>query len=170
MIFNDLRTKTREAADRSPLSTDHRGDWIALNKVLGDERDTIVWFDTIKVDSDAAVMLDRLSPLLLEPLKSRGRWADIGRLYRDPLDELARQHATMTSRLASSSDDVDARSLANNRVVAFERFRAAATTIFAALLAAGRSTEAKALLEEASRLDPSDAMRQALAGIVIRHN
>ena len=134
-----------------------------LNGVLGDEDRTIGWFDHVKADPDAAPALARIARFLLQPLKRRGRWADIGRLYAEPLKELVFQYRAfeiatgplMQKRLGEER-------FARLRDVNAKLFRTGAAELVASLRAAGRAADADAVRQEALRLDPSSEMRATL--------
>lgn len=138
-----------------------RVDWFLLNQVLGQQDRTLEWFDRIKADPRYASVIEHCAWLLLEPLKDSQRWADIGRLYPDPLAALAELHEHVTfgsPQPAARESDSSAR-LTRYQL---ERFREDVGILYSGLRAAGRATDAKAVREEALRLDPSEEMRRAL--------
>ena len=161
--FEELRDAAGAAADAGRGSERQRRDWIVLNGILGDEDRTIGWFDRVKADPDAAPALARIARFLLEPLKRRGRWADVGRLYAEPLEELAlhyRAFETATGPLMQKrlGDERFARLPDVNAKL----FRTGAAELVASLRAAGRAADADAVRQEALRLDPSSEMRATL--------
>lgn len=138
-----------------------RVDWFLLNRVLGQEDRTVEWFDSVKTDPRYAPVIQHCSTLLLEPLKEGQRWADIGLLFSDSLAALAELHesATFGSPQPGARETEASARLTRHRL---ERFRADVSVLYSGLRAAGRTSDAKAVREEALRLDPSDEMRRAL--------
>jgi hypothetical protein len=163
--FEELRDAAGAAADAGGDSEQRRLDWIVLNGVLGDDERTIAWFDSVKADPNAAPILDQLTHFLVEPLRRRGRLADIGRLYAEPLKELTGHrlafevatHPSMQRRLGEEG-------FARVRDVMARQFRTSAAQLVASLRAAGRTADADAVRDEALRRDPSSEMRAALDG------
>jgi hypothetical protein len=161
--FEELRNTAGAAADADHGAGRQRLDWIVLNGVLGDEDRTIAWFDQVKADPGAAGAIASVSRFLLQPLRRRGRWADIGRLYAEPLKELAFQHHAfemgtgpgLLKRLGEER-------FAQVREISAKHFRTAAAELVASLRAAGRTADADAVRQEALRLDPSSEMKAAL--------
>ena len=161
--FEELRDVAGEAADAGRGSERPRLDWIVLNGILGEEDRTIAWFDHVKADPHAAAPLAQISRFLLQPLKRRGRWADIGRLYADPLKELAFQHhAFQTATSSLMQKRLGEERFARLRDVNAKLFRTGAAELVASLRAAGRVADADAVRQEALRLDPSSEMRATL--------
>jgi thioredoxin 1 len=160
--FAEIRDRAGAAADAAGLTesgAETRGDWIALNRLVGDEERTMAWFDVVKRDPAAAKLVEEVSIHLLEPLQERKRWADIGRLYIDPLAQLKHNHAITSQELPSG---VDPEMLAGLRQMMTQHFRGAAALLYGSLRAAGRNDEATAVESESLKLDPSDEMKVAL--------
>jgi hypothetical protein len=160
--FAALRSWAAAAAAAEPASATQRRDWVVLNKILGEEDRTLAWFDGIAGDPASRPVVDGVAHLLVDLLKAKGRWADLGRLFRDPLEELSFQHWAASVDLPAvpgMPDDANARV----RAVMVQQFRNAAATLVASLSAAGRAAEAQEVRDEALRLEPSDEMRTTLA-------
>jgi tetratricopeptide (TPR) repeat protein/thiol-disulfide isomerase/thioredoxin len=138
-----------------------RLDWLVLNGVLGEHERTLDWFDAVKGDPGHAGELEMGAHQLIELLVERERWADVGRLYRDPVAELTRRY-NMGALPAVRAIPPDM--LARLRQVMADSFRGHAALLLRCLRAAGRSTEATSLEAVALSLDPTDEMRQALGG------
>jgi hypothetical protein len=138
-----------------------RVDWVLLNQVLDQQDRTLEWFDSIKADPRFASVIDHCARLLLEPLKDSQRWADVGRLFPDPLAALAELHEHITFGSPRRGTRENEASAGPSRHL-LERFRAGVSVLYSGLRAAGRAGDAKAVREEALRLDPSDEMRRAL--------
>lgn len=169
--FTAIRDDAAVAADADPLSTKHRLDWVVLNKALGDEERTLAWFDGVKSAADAEDVVRSVGRFLIEMLKQRERWADLGRLYRNPLRELAFQHeALATAPLTEMSSILGGEAAAQVEELMGSQFRQAAAELYASLRAAGRAADAKAVHDEALRLDPSEKMRTALEQSPVRYD
>jgi hypothetical protein len=161
--FSALRDASSAAAPAFDL-TDWFGprvDWLLLNQVLGQQDRTLEWFDGIKADPRYAPVIVHCARLLLRPLKEGQRWADIGRLFPDPLAALAELHKFVTFGSPEGRARKSATSAAVTRHM-LERFRADVGVLYSGLRAAGRASDAKVLREEALRLDPSEEMRGSL--------
>ena len=132
---------------------------MVLNGLLGQDDRTVAWYETVK-DDPAQPIVAGCAHHLVGLLGERKRWADIGRLYADPLRELANHH-----RMSEPPPDVEIppEMLAPLKTMMAQQFRDAAALLSGCLRAAGRGPEADALEREAVRLDPSDEMKQGLA-------
>ena len=162
--FVAIRDEAGRAADADPAADNKRLDWVVLNNVLGDQERTLAWFDGVKDDTNAEATVRAVGRFLIELLKARGRWADVGRLYRDPLKELAFHHETLAqANLPMMADVLPAGALATVEKVMKTQFRKSVADLHTSLRAAGRTDDAAAVLAEALRLDPSDDMKRALA-------
>jgi hypothetical protein len=161
--FSAIRDASAAAAPAVDL-TDWFGprvDWLLLNQVLGQQERTLEWFDSVKSDPRYAPVIQHCARLLLEPLKESQRWADIGLLYSDPLRALAELHEFVTLGSPEPGARENKTSVRLRRHL-LERFRTEVGVLYSGLRAAGRTSDAKAVREEAIRLDPSDEMRRAL--------
>jgi hypothetical protein len=161
--FSTIRDTSGAAAPGFDL-TDWFGprvDWLLLNRVLGQDDRTRDWFDNIKADPRYAPVIEHCSRLLLEPLRESQRWADIGLLFPDPVAALAELHEFVTfgARQRGTRENEPSAALSRHLL---ERFRADVSVLYSGLRAAGRPRDAKAVREEALRLDPSEEMRRAL--------
>jgi thiol-disulfide isomerase/thioredoxin len=140
-------------------ATASRFDWIVLNEMLGAQEQTLAWFDAVKNDPGSAGTIDHCAHRLIDLLVERERWVDIGRLYRDPVAVLTRDHGMTTPPMGAS---VPTEMLASLREMMARRFRQRAALLLRCLRAAGRGTEAEALEAEALRLDSTHEMMKAL--------
>jgi thiol-disulfide isomerase/thioredoxin len=157
--FAEVRDRAGAAADADPAAAWLRFDWVVLNEVLGDQAATLAWFDGVKDGGVAAPVIEKVAQRLIPLLTQHKRWADIGRVYADPVAELLREHELMNVPVP---DWVDPEVMSQVSAMMAVRFRENAALLFLALRAAGRGDEARAIEREASRLDPSDEMRTAL--------
>lgn len=152
-VFSSLR----DAAERvgTPLAI---GDWVVLNEILGEPEKTLAFFDSAKARTDVREVLwfasYRITLLLLE----RQRWSDAGVLVHSPLDELRFGWECISMSMREGTEDRRDEFVALNTA----SFRKIAARLNATLRAAGRVVEADAVLEEALRLDDSEALRAAI--------
>jgi hypothetical protein len=170
--FCDIRDATADAAVAFGLrgSPAPRIDWLALNEALGEDDRTIEWFDAVNGNPDAATLIEDAAAMLLEPLKAHRRWADIGRLFPDPLTRLREISAFLGLARSFGSAVLDREHSAGVRSAALNTVRAEAALIYGSLVAAGRTDEAKLIYREAIRLDPSEEMRSALQNAPVPNN
>jgi len=158
----------RDDAEASALAPSTEGkaaaarfDWIVLNASLGEAARTLSWFDGLAPEEQSAqhtAIISRVMPMLIE----RERWADAGRLIRDPLAEL-RTHGAMLhmGRTFPMPDTVAPHRSALEETM-LEGLRKEASQLVRSLQAAGRDVDAAAVKREALRLDDSPQMRDAL--------
>ena len=169
--FAALRDDAGAAADADPTSAERRLDWVVLNNILADEERTLRWFDGVKSNPHLQDVVRGAGRFLIELLKTRGRWADVGRIYRNPLKELTFLHESFAAApLPEMSSILGGKAVDQVEEVMASQFREGAGELYASLRAAGRTAEAKAVHEEALRLDPSDEMRTALEQSPIRYD
>ncbi len=144
----------------APGSSHHDAlDFVSLNRALGDEEMTLAWFDQwTEMPAPGSELYDVGHLLIVHALAVRGRWADIGRFYADPIGSLRWARTTSCPRivaLASTEAEVKANE---------EQFRWSVRAMVYGLRAAGRPQAAEDALAEAKRLDPSPEMAAALSG------
>ncbi len=65
-------------------------DWVSLNQALHEEDRTLAWYDRVKTSPAAGESLKRVASKLRAAMLKHGRWADLGRLYTNPVDEATR--------------------------------------------------------------------------------
>jgi hypothetical protein len=111
----------------------------------------------VKDDASQADVVEQVAHRLVPKLQRRERWADIGRIYRDPLAELRSAHELI------DPEGVAPEIVEQIRAFMTESFRKKAALLATSLRAAGRNDEAAAVQAEALRLDPGDQMKAALA-------
>jgi hypothetical protein len=160
-LRDDAETASRTpSAERAGAAA--RFDWIVLNQSLGEAARTLSWFDGLSSTEQAALhtsIISRVVPMLLE----RERWADAGRLIRDPLEEL-RTHGFMLhmGRTDPELPEIVASYRGMFVETMLEGLRKEAAQLVRSLKAAGRDIDVAAVKREALRLDDSPAMRAAL--------
>jgi len=157
--FSEIRDEAEATARAGgEAAGEARFEWVVLNQALGDVPRTLAWFDAVKEAPAEVPVLAQIGPWLIPALRQRDRWADIGRLVREPLAQIQRDHevaeTTMKKVPAPLRDQLAA--------AMKHHFRDQAGMLCRALAAAGRSDEAAAVKSEALRLDDSADMKAAL--------
>jgi thiol-disulfide isomerase/thioredoxin len=146
--FELLRVEAETGRDRD--------DWIVLNEVVGDTNATLLWFDRAVKDPAQLPAIRRSGFRLDSLLIAARRWADVAVLFEDPLDEVhqAHQQLEMMKKFGTSADMED---------VSLQMFHGKVALVHAALLAAHRDAEAKAVAAAAYKLRDSPKLREAIA-------
>lgn len=127
--------KERLIAMRDALTDDKDADvtaldeWLALNRILLDDAATLAWYDEVKDDKALAGLVEHQAPNLFVLLVEAGRWADAGSVIDDPKAWLA--------QWKKSPGGAES-----------------ATWGYAALVAAGRLGEAKAIGKDMIKVLP----------------
>jgi thioredoxin 1 len=164
--FARLRAEAEAKVHAGDLSDSVLADWFALNQVLGEEERSLAWFDRIKDALPSGLEVSRLEQWLGAPLKSRQRWADLARLYPDPLAVLDRQVRLTREMLEGLEGEPQALSmpemLEGMREFAMTSLRELASDLLRSLDAAGRSAEGDQVVSRARELDSSPEMAEAL--------
>jgi hypothetical protein len=147
-------------------------DWASLCKALGEEGHVLAWFDRQGPGYAPPTELAGVVELQVVPLlRAKGRWADIGRLFRDPVLQVRQQQRMMSSVPMVTAQHPEraaeiSRSMEQTAV-------ARIALVYGALRAAGRSFEAEVVLSEARAVMPGPALEAAveklLAEIEGRH-
>lgn len=171
--FTEIRDRTAMLAGTALTgAAGLRFDWIVLNEILGENERTLAWFDSVKDDERHGSLLDRVASRLIPHLQSRGRLADIGRLYKDPVATLVRNHIAFQP--PSNVDTEPSADLPPQLHPIMRQLlemlldelpnhvREDAALMVASLFAAGRMADADAVEREALLLDPSETMRAGL--------
>jgi hypothetical protein len=160
-LRDDAETAARtSSAERTGATA--RFDWIVLNQSLGEAARTLSWFDGLSSTEQVGLhtsIISRVVPMLLE----RERWADAGRLIRDPLEDL-RTHGVMLhmGRTYPMLPEIVASYRGMFVETMLEGLRKEAAQLVRSLKAAGRDIDVAAVKREALRLDDSPEMRAAL--------
>ena len=161
--FTELRDALGVDGVPPTASPQEVADWISLSQALGDQERILDWHNR-----HAAVLEGRpdlettLRVRLVRLLTERGRWADVARFYRDPLATLRQAN----DRLAHIQKDALPAGMEAMRPRMIEGvedvMRKEAGVMVAALVSAGRESEARAVLEEIRRLSPGEKTEQVL--------
>lgn len=123
-------------------------DFVALNDILKDQKNTLDWFDKIKQKPDEVTKAKDADVLLERILINSDRWSDLLYLYPKPLDELK-------EREALSKKVMDAMQKRGVKEV-YDTLPKDAAIIYVALLAAHKDSDAKKFAAEALKLRQDD--------------
>lgn len=166
--FTDLRNEAERAIEEEKVSADDLADWIVLNRIVSDNKRTLTWFDGVKDDAHWKPMLERITYHLEDLLVKDKRWADLGKLYSDPMGLLQREQEMrqMTSK-RPLPQGIDEETRKQMEEMPLRMFRNNAGRLYAALLAAGNEKEARRVAERARELDNAPGMIAALASTAL---
>ncbi|HEY9773842.1 MAG TPA: thioredoxin domain-containing protein [Planktothrix sp.] len=144
-------------------SVNDRADWITLNALLGEDDQTLQWFDKVKTDPKAvdpycAHLLQRL-------LVSKDRWSDLVYLYPHPIDYLD-ESFQRTEEVKKASAAMSNFMTPEMLVETF--FVKPAACVYAGYLAAGKDDEAIKIGKHAIELVDTEAMHKALVSTAAR--
>lgn len=154
--FAELRDEAEQRLETKP-DWDDLGDWIVLNEVLGDEDKTLEWFDRIKQDPDKLHAASRFTYRIDGLLRERGRWADLGRLYQSPIQEVRNDVYLLQMTLERRKDQPA--DLAASQI---ENFLDTSAQTYAACLAADREDEAQEVADFLMTTHDADQARIAM--------
>lgn len=153
--------RLRDAAGESLGEAALRADFLALNEVLGESGRSLAWWDSVKHAPLAGLEND---PHLLSLLEREGRWADLGRLVRDPVAALRREAEIDQESREHLPPEMPEEFAAQLQAFMAQHLRERAAALLRAMRAAGRDSEAEAVAAQARKLDGSREMEEALAG------
>jgi hypothetical protein len=138
-------------------------DWVALTTTLGEADRVLAWFDAnsgivaTRPDLEAILRL-RLAPVL----KERGRWADIAKLFVDPLATL-RESCARLEQGRKMALPPEAEAMRPEMIQMLTAMIAEdAGLIVASLLAGGHDAEAREAVEEVRRANPGAETEEVL--------
>lgn len=160
--FTKLRDDAQARLEGEDKAFEDLSDWIVLNRIVDDQGRTLEWFDRIKDRPSAPQTIARVSHLIDDLLKEENRWADWGKLLRNP-DAKVRQNygllqMTMSVQAGQADDDQKERMTASLR----GHYRRSAGEMYSALLAAGRDEDAARVAGVVIELDDTAEARIAL--------
>lgn len=169
--FAELRDRETKAIEGEKVDQNAVGDWIVLNRIIADEAATLKWFDKVKSEPRWRQVLERQMYQLEDLLDKHNRWADIGRLYPDPLETLERDHEILQmmpkTRLPAGMDEEMRKRLEE---MPKRMFQDKAGRVYASLLAAKREDDATKFAAKARELDDKPAMVAALIRTALKAN
>jgi hypothetical protein len=136
------------------------GDWVVLCDVVDENARVLEWFD--RMGPSASPVHDKSIELRLSRLlRAEGRWVDMGRLYPDALRQL-RDQMRMLDRIPGLTAQRPEHA-AQVRANIEQHVVAEVGALHAALRAAGRDSDAQAVLEEARKLMPGAQLETSVA-------
>lgn len=165
--FLAFRDEAGRALGGEKVDPEALDDWLVLNGIVGEPEHTLAWFDEVVDQPSWQPLLVRFEHRLDDVLEAAGRWADLARLYPDPVAELRgkREMSEMTNRVMK---DEDAEREAMFQEANARSLRRTAGRLYACMLAAGRDEEALAVCEEALGFDAKPQMRMELVRWALR--
>ncbi len=144
--FAGLRDRYGPSIEKGRPKREDVVDWIALNKVVGEEDVTLAWFDRIKDSADGRRLIGYAEIHLYELLAGRKRWADAGRILRDPVGHARR--LVEIRKQVGGTEDLMRQPEAKREMIREHQgqlFRREFLDLYAACLAAGREREAESV-------------------------
>jgi thioredoxin 1 len=157
--FTELRDKTGKALDGEKVDQESVSDWVVLNKIIGDSKATLSWYDRVKDQARWRPLVNRVSRDLMELFIAQKRWADVGRMYPDPIRELEKEdefRKMIPRREPPAGMDEASRKMIEE--MPSRMFREKAARLYAGLLAAKRDGDAEKFAARARELDDSPKM------------
>lgn len=134
--FADLRDRAEKRLEEKP-AWDDLDDWITLNDVVGDQDKTLEWFDRIKQDPQKLQAIGRRAYMIEPLLREHRRWADLGRIYHNPIQDV-RRYAGILHITPEPKGEMRSEVAA----IQYKHFLDSSAQIYAACLAADRDREA----------------------------
>ena len=133
--------KTKFSKLRDEAQAVNIDDWMILNTVLGEDKKTLAWFDSVKNQKAKKPELNKLSESFKMFLIENDRFADVGNLYQDPMVQLAKyQKISQVAQKMRPGSNLFAKQSA---------------LLYACLYAANRMDEANKVKTESFKLDKS---------------
>jgi hypothetical protein len=160
--FEAIRDAAGVALQAGGDDLDLRLDWMVLNEIVGQAERTLIWFDRITLADLPDRFVEGSIPRLVPLLRRRGRWAEIGRLFRDPLAKLRADYDAMVQANQASASQRGFRGMSPHDLMK-DLFREQTHILVRSLRAAGRSDDAAAIALQALVLDDSPEMGAAVA-------
>ncbi len=134
--FTVMRDAVEKKADADKDDVAARADWVALNEVLRDDDRTLAWYDRVKDDGDSRPQVERTTYNLQQLFKKHKRWADLGRMSRDPMGDARQATMMLSMNMGEGEEREQMKEFAQNHA------RSSISDLYAGLLAAGREKDA----------------------------
>jgi hypothetical protein len=139
-------------------------DWFSLSAALGKSDEIFEWYETVgkTLDADEAAQ-ELLEKELAGKYIATQRWADAGRLFKDPVGHLRKfwDQSVDMQRLIGAQAPPEA--IAQLRAATLSDLRAMTRQLVRCVSAAGRLEVVEQLRREMPKIDPSAEMAAALA-------
>lgn len=166
--FIALRDESAKAIDGDKIDMEDLVDWVTLNKIVGDRKATLAWFDRVKEEPRFRPLLARVERNMEDLLIEDNRWADLGSIYTRPLERVEQAHELLTFMSQHNPPGVEGDAGKAIEEVPFRIFREKMSRMYAGLLAAGRYDDAEKVAIELRKLDPAPKMTAALVSTALR--
>lgn len=142
--FTELRDRYGPSIENGTASSGALIEWVRLNQVIGDEDATLAWYEDVRDDSEAARRIAAVERELFALLARRQRWAEAGRVLRDPVAR-AQEIVTRNARVAQTEDLKRQPASKRAMIERYQkrRFRRRLMDLYAACLAADRDPQAE---------------------------
>lgn len=155
--FTALRDEAEKNAAGRDSTLRYRTDWIVLNKVVGDEKRTLAWFDQEKSKDGAAASFAPIAFLIEPLLVENNRLGDLPAIYGDPIASMklsASLPETYKKTVEARGEEPNEQAIATMK----EQFRQKWSRVYVGYLAAGQDDKAAELAKEFIALeDETDA-------------
>lgn len=151
--FSEIRDAGAPSLDA--IDSGRLADWLTLNSALGEQNVTLAWYDAnverILGDAD---LRRTVAYETIPTLVAAERWADVGRIYDDPVAEVRKMVALREEMLEQIAGDpgVSAEMAGQLKQFSGMHLRNAASEVLKALRAAGRTDDANAVVDAARGL------------------
>jgi thioredoxin 1 len=166
--FVSIRDDTARLVMGESVDSDDLLDWVVLNRIVGEGKETLGWYDRVKGDPRWTGLIRRVSRELTKLFIAEKRWSDLGLLPSDPLDDLDRRHE-IDVRVSRRDPPPNLPEAERKQLEAMsdQRLRDEAAYQYAGLLAAGREREADAYATRAREYDTSPKMVESLVATAL---
>ncbi len=159
LAFTKERDTLADGLKERPIDRETLTDWIVLNNMVGDGKATLSFIDEVKKEPDAAAVLSPHEYILTPLLIASGRWADAGAII-DPAREIdsVKRIREYEARQPDMPEMPDISSMQTSRLA----------TQYAALLAAGRTADARSLANDAFELFPESRIKVVFVEMALK--
>jgi thioredoxin 1 len=159
--FTTLRDAAQQRYQNDPKDFNALGDWIALNRILGDNAQTLAWFDRAKNQEQAWPAIKANGFPLERLMIESNRLADAAALCPDPLERVQRDFdISRISAKGPATADEDLKKMLEQSSKRF--FYTNTANLYTGLLLAKRDGDASKLAAAAFKLDESPALKVAM--------
>lgn len=172
--FAELRDELETRMSQGKAERDEIVDWTHLNGALGDEERSLEWYEAHKDNHDLSTVIRQVESTVYDLLVFRNRWAEAGRLVRNPKQQIQR-YLHRLDMLQEMPERMDGDQAAEIQAIIRQQTVKSASRLYTSLLAAERDeaaeTVGRALLE---RMDDPGTLQTLLettlnAGFVREH-
>jgi thioredoxin-like negative regulator of GroEL len=160
--FVQFRDEAAKLIQGEKVDADALDDWLVLNDVVGESKQTLEWFQTVKSEPRWMPLLRRESYRIEDLLWAGGLWTDVALLHPDPVGEL--QHKLELNEMTAKYREGKKPDPNDVEHQEFDRrsMRQRAGKLYAAMLAASRVEDSQAVVKKILEIDDSSATRLEL--------